>query len=33
MRQMTPFAGLLADGERNAALAAADAFDVMSAGS
>ena len=29
MRQMTPFAGLLTEAERNAALAAADAFDVM----
>jgi len=29
MRQMTPFAGLLTDRERNAALAAADAFDVL----
>ena len=29
MRQMTPFAGLLSDEERNAALAAADAFDLM----
>ena len=30
MRQMTPFAGLLNDDERNAALAAADAYDAMS---
>lgn len=33
MRQMTPFAGLLTDGERRAALAAADAFDVLEAAS
>jgi transcriptional regulator with XRE-family HTH domain len=30
MRQMTPFAGLLSDDERNAALAAVDALDAMS---
>ena len=30
MRQMTPFAGLLNDDERSAALAAADAYDAMS---
>jgi len=29
MRQMTPFAGLLTDAERNAALAAAEAFDIL----
>ena len=29
MRQMSPFAGLLSEGERAAALAAADAFDVL----
>lgn len=29
MRQMAPFAGLLTDAERNAALSAADAFDVL----
>ncbi len=29
LRQMTPFAGLLSDAERVAALAAADAFDVL----
>jgi transcriptional regulator with XRE-family HTH domain len=29
MRQMTPFAGLLSDEERNAALAAVDAIDEM----
>jgi transcriptional regulator with XRE-family HTH domain len=29
MRQMTPFAGLLTEVERNAAFAVADAFDVM----
>lgn len=29
LRQMTPFAGLLSDDERSAALAVADAFDVL----